>query len=257
MLNALQVWHKRLLSEEVKERGEHVIVTIAIISFLLHLLIIGLIDFGIIEINDYSELFINPISAIYTPFSFILIYEAYLLIYYLPRSITIYIAKQYEIITLILIRRLFKDLSKLDMTSDWFQDKYDLQFTYDLIATIALFFLIFVFYQQLQKVRKPKPPDYKPKPEVLQFIQMKKVIATLLVPILLIMGVWSFGYWLYEHLFSVKEMLDTFYDINDVFFDHFFTVLILTDVLLLLISLYNTSDFSKVIRTRDLSFRPS
>jgi len=49
-------------------------------------------------------MFTNPIAAIYTPFSFILIYEVYLLVFYLPKSTTIYIGKQYEIITLILIR---------------------------------------------------------------------------------------------------------------------------------------------------------
>ena len=37
----------------------------------------------------------HPIQAIYTPFSLLLIYEAYLLIYYLRRSTTIYIGKQY------------------------------------------------------------------------------------------------------------------------------------------------------------------
>ena len=46
----------------------------------------------------------DPTSAIYTPFSILLVYEAYLMIYYLRRSTTIYIAKQYEVIALILIR---------------------------------------------------------------------------------------------------------------------------------------------------------
>ena len=57
----------------------------------------------------------NPINAIYTPFSVLLIYEGYLLIYYLRRSTTIYIGKQYEIMALILIRGLFKDLSQTNL----------------------------------------------------------------------------------------------------------------------------------------------
>jgi hypothetical protein len=109
-------FYSKLLSEKTKHKSEKIIVSIAIISFLLHLIIIGLVDFNFININDHSTLLSNPIAAIYTPFSFILIYEVYLLVYYLPKSTTIYIGKQYEIITLIIIRRIFKDLSKLEFT---------------------------------------------------------------------------------------------------------------------------------------------
>ena len=103
--------YQKLLSDKTKHWGEQLILVIAITSFLIHLAIIYLIDFGIIPITITSDLLKNPIAAIYTPFSFILVYEVYLLIHYLPKSITTYISKQYEIITLIIIRRLFKDLS--------------------------------------------------------------------------------------------------------------------------------------------------
>ena len=96
--------------KKTKNKSETVIVTIAIISFLLHLLLIVLADLHILRLNNYSELLSNPIAAIYTPFSFILIYEVYLLVYYLPKSTSTYIGKQYEIIALIIIRRVFKDL---------------------------------------------------------------------------------------------------------------------------------------------------
>jgi hypothetical protein len=137
----------KLLSEKTKEKSEKIIVTIAIISFILHLSLIFLVDFNFLHIQDKTKLLTNPIAAIYTPFSFILIYEVYLLVYYLPKSTSIYIGKQYEIIMLIIIRRVFKDLSKLEFTLDWFKEKNDLQFTYDLIATIILFSLILVFYR--------------------------------------------------------------------------------------------------------------
>ena len=106
------------LSEKVKEKSEVVIVYIAIVSFLLHLTLIGLVNTNVITITDHSKLLSNPISAIYTPFSFILIYEVYLLLYYLPKSTSIYIGKQYEIISLIVIRRIFKDLSNLEFSTN-------------------------------------------------------------------------------------------------------------------------------------------
>ena len=52
---------------------------------------------SIIEIGNESLLLTNPISAIYTPFSIILYYEIFLLIFYLPRSFTTSILKQFEI----------------------------------------------------------------------------------------------------------------------------------------------------------------
>ncbi|MGA0166588.1 MAG: hypothetical protein ACO39A_04945, partial [bacterium] len=59
----------------------------------------------------------NYLSAIYTPFSILLYYEVYLLILAIPNSITKAIGKQFEIISLIIIRDVFKDLSYLGENS--------------------------------------------------------------------------------------------------------------------------------------------
>ena len=86
---------------------------LAIFSFLVHLLMHLFRSY--IPGGMEAALLKDPISAIYTPFSILLVYEAYLMIYYLRRSTTIYIAKQYEVISLILIRGLFKDMAALDL----------------------------------------------------------------------------------------------------------------------------------------------
>ncbi|MBC7569537.1 MAG: hypothetical protein H7319_07375, partial [Spirosoma sp.] len=200
-----------------------------------------------IDISSYSDLFTNPIAAIYTPFSFILTYEVYLLVYYLPKSTTTYIGKQYEIITLILIRRAFKDLANLKFTANWFTVRDDLQFTYDIGATLILFFLIFVFYKLSERRIKTeqKTPSSN---DTLQFIKVKKIMATLLIPVLVALAIYSFGHWVYENFISISLAVNTIKDINKIFFDEFFTVLILTDVLLLLISFLQTDKFSTVIR---------
>ena len=142
-MNLLATLYSIFLSEYAKRRIEKTILYVALFGFFIHLILIYLSKFSIIHLE--SDLFKNPISAIYTPFSFILIYEVYLLIYYLPKSFTIYITKQYEIITLIIIRKLFKDLSSIELKSNWFEIKGDLQFTYDILASIILFYLIFQF----------------------------------------------------------------------------------------------------------------
>jgi hypothetical protein len=232
------------LSERTREKTEKIILKIAIFSFFIHLAIIYFMKFDFIDFPANSELLRNPISAIYTPFSFILIYEVYLLIYYLPKSFTTYITKQYEIITLIIIRKLFKDLSSLELSADWFDIKGDLQFTYDLVASLLLFYLIFLFQKQ-GKLKTILHIDSKPIIE--KFVEKKKLIAVILVPLFFVMALYTLVNWSIEISISSYE-LPTFKSINNLFFDQFFTALILVDVVLLLISFFYTDQFHKIIR---------
>jgi hypothetical protein len=240
--------YQKLLSDKTKHWGEQLILVIAIASFLIHLAIIYLVDFGIIPITVTSDLLKNPIAAIYTPFSFILVYEVYLLIHYLPKSITTYISKQYEIITLIIIRRLFKDLSSLTLTSDWFTIKYDLQFTYDLIASVLLFFFIYLFYKQSKKRYRVIDNTANEREGIARFIKIKKYIATALVPVLIIVAVYSFFNWSMSTIYPQTNTKVSFSNINNIFFEQFFTILIIADVVLLLFSFFHTDEFHKVIR---------
>ncbi len=233
-----------LLSETTKKRSEKIILSIAIASFVIHLLLIFLVQTNILKLE--SSLFEGPIAAIYTPFSFILLYEVYLVIYYLPRSITTYIGKQYEIITLIIIRRLFKDLSELKLSTNWFEIKNDLQFTFDIIASVIMFYLLYHFYRQ----SRPQHSETQKliTSNINSFITLKKIIAASLVPILIIIATYSFSNWAFS-LFDLGVMTETsFKDVNDIFFDEFFTLLIVVDVILLLASFYYTDKFHKVIR---------
>jgi|TARA_B110000977_G_scaffold148600_1_gene188426 hypothetical protein len=234
----------KLLSDSTRGKTEKVILKLAIVSFFVHLAIIYLIKFGFIDLPSNSELLKNPISAAYTPFSFILIYEVYLLIYYLPKSFTTYITKQYEIITLIIIRKLFKDLSALELTENWFEIKGDLQFTYDLIASILLFYLIYLFQKQESKKLILQG---KIKPVIEKFVKNKKLIAIILLPLFFIMAIYTLIDWS-TGIVKISNTLPTFESINNLFFDEFFTVLILVDVVLLLISFFYTDQFHKIIR---------
>ena len=236
--------YKVFLSEETQERIEKVILYLALVSFFIHLALTYLSKLEVIDFLSDSDFLQNPISAIYTPFSFILIYEVYLLIYYLPKSFTTYITKQYEIITLIIIRKLFKDLSSLELSTNWFDIKGDLQFTYDILASVILFYLIYQFQKQ-GKRKAVKQVDSKLNIE--QFIQRKKIIAVILVPLFFVMATVTLLGWLSDVSLSSSDSL-SFESINNLFFDEFFTVLILVDVVLLLISFFYTDEFHKIIR---------
>jgi len=240
--------YQTFLSNETRKKSEQIILIIAIASFFIHLSLIFLVDLGVIKIDSGTSLFENPIAAIYTPFSFILVYEVYLLIYYLPRSITTYIGKQYEIITLIIIRRIFKDLSALSLSPDWFTEKYDLQFTYDILASVIMFFLIYLFYKQSQSRIITEVSDANNQDGTARFIKVKKIMALALVPILLALSIYSFSTWLLGTLSPSTSADVAFQNLNNVFFEQFFTVLIIVDVFLLLFSFFHTDEFHKVIR---------
>lgn len=243
-MNLLNKIYPFFLSEDTKKQIEKTMLHVGLVGFFIHLTLIYLSKFEIINFLSELELFTNPISAIYTPFSFILIYEVYLLIYYLPKSFTTYITKQYEIITLIIIRKLFKDLSEIELSSEWFDIKGDLQFTYDILASIILFYLIYQFQKQgLYRSTYNASETQK----IERFIIRKKIIAVILVPLFLIMGLITLINWTTGIPFS-SNGYPSFETINNLFFDEFFTVLILVDVILLLISFFYTDKFHKIIR---------
>lgn len=233
-----------ILSPKARSRVERIILNVALVSFLLHLLLIYLKKFNLFLSDLDSELLDNPISAIYTPFSFILIYEVYLLIYYLPKSFTTYITKQYEIITLIIIRKLFKDLAALELTSDWFEIKGDLQFTYDLLASLVLFILIYFFQNQ---GRKKSIYGAEMQKYITNFIRQKQFLALLLIPLFFSMALYTLINWV-AGISLVDHTIPSFDSINNLFFDQFFTVLILVDVIVLLISFFYVNQFHKIIR---------
>jgi hypothetical protein len=150
--------------------------------------------------------------------------------------------------TLIVIRRIFKDLSQLELTPQWFKVPSDLLLTYDLIATMFLFVLIFLFYKLNRKGQVESEKVDPLTSEITQFIKMKTMIAKSLVPIFILLAFFSLGEWMYDSFFSANSNVASIQDVNKVFFDTCFTILILTDVLLLLISFLHTDKFNRVIR---------
>lgn len=245
---AVQRLEHLFLSDQTHKRGERWIIYIAIVGFLLHLLLIFFSQQGWVELNDPSRLLTSPLAAAYTPFSFILVYEVYLLIFYLPKSTTTYISKQYEIITLIVIRRLFKELANLELSDDWFQIKSDLVFTYDLLAAAFLFLLIFAFNRLNRQRLNYRPEPKSPSERSQSFIRIKTVIALVLAPTFLIMALYNFYFWLRDHVFNISAVVEGLKDVNNIFFDEFFTILILIDILLLLASFLYTHRFYTVMR---------
>ncbi|MFN5422577.1 MAG: hypothetical protein ACK5AO_04865 [bacterium] len=198
---------------------------------------------------DPKRLLASPINAIYTPFSFLLVYEAYLLLYYLPQSTTIYIGKQYEIITLILIRGIFKDITHLDLANTSIDGHFYNELWFDLATVFVVFGLIFIFYK-INRYFSPQSIVQEPQTaqasKMQRFIAAKKYLSVVLLFISLFLAAYSFVDWIMDT--SATHDLQSAIDINSIFFDHFFSLLIISDVIILLISLLYTDDYPLIIR---------
>ena len=239
MLKIVDLIFNTIFSKKSQRIFEKNILFLATSGFIIHLILIYLNKYNYIEYDFNNTLLLDPISALYTPFSFILVYEAYLLIYYLPNSFTVTVVKEYEIISLILIRKIFKDFPQVNLDVPFFSNDQNVQLIYDLIGILVVFFLIYLF-----KTTAGRPKTAKPDEKLNRFISQKKLISILLVPTLLFLAGWSFYNWINASFFTGG------YDdnINFLFFVDFFTILILVDVFILLISFRYTERYSQLIR---------
>ena len=239
MLKRVDSLHKKVFSEKNIKSFEKLILYFAIAGFLIHLALVFLnLKYDVNYFVGLDSLLSNPISALYTPFSFILVYEAFLLIYYFPRSFTTSIAKEYEIISLVLIRKIFEDIPQLDISSGIYNQQ-SLLLLYDLIAIIIIFYLIFLFRKTIASIPKRKTNE-----NLVRFISYKKILSIVLVPILLFLCLSNLFDWTYS-IFINNEIVK---NINAVFFIDFFTILILVDVFILLLSFQYTDRYHQIIR---------
>ena len=231
-----------IFSEKNRKIIESFTIWSATIGFIFHLSLVLLNNYSIINIGNESLLLTNPVSAIYTPFSIILYYEIFLLIYFLPRSFTTSILKQFEIISLIIIRRIFYDIPKLDLDSgNWFNNPDNLQITYDLICILILFFLIYLF-----NLVKSRIENRKGNMRITNFIDSKKIISIALIPVMLCLFI--IGIYNWYSIGMNSNFASSFYYVNEVFYNTFFSILIIADVFILLLSFLYTERYSQIMR---------
>ena len=240
MTEKISIVFGKVFSDSNLKVFEKLILFLATAGFIIHLVLILLNNSGYIDLSFFNDsLFVNPISAIYTPFSFILIYEAFLLIYYLPRSFTTSIAKQFEIMSLILIRKIFKDIPDVNLSDNWILNENNLQLIYDLTGVLVVFYLIYLF-----KKLKENLPQLPVHTNLERFLGYKKLISLLLIPTLILLCIFSFLDW-YGAVFIGGENSP---NIDYLFFVEFFGILILVDVFILLISFQYTERYSQLVR---------
>ncbi|MFM8596684.1 MAG: hypothetical protein ACKOBN_06290 [Flavobacteriales bacterium] len=228
-----------MFTNAFKARFEKLTLYFGITAFLVHAAIIFALRLELLDTRYFPEnLFGNPFAALFSPFSSLLVYEVYLLIFYLRQSYTKSVAKQLEIMALILLRNCFKDIGPLT------ESKVSLlnsELIKDLSGFVALLLLVWVFYDLDAKRLELKYELSN------AFIKLKERTSVFLLIVFFGLSFYSFSTWLID-LIKFADNHAALNDPSHIFYTEFFTLLTFVDVLLLLSSAKNLQNTILIIR---------
>jgi len=199
--------------------------------FLISILLGFMVHEGWLPASGLLKFFKNPFVAIEITFTFLLIIEIFGLIFSIPVSVSHSVVKQFEVLSLIFIRMGLKEFSHLHKLFDWTEMRQIVlaMFIYG-FGALAIFILIGWHYRIQKKLRIREYfreyPYYK---------NVKKTIAFFLI--LIFLGI------LMHNLFHVL-----FYEHPLLSFKHFYTALIFSDILILVISMRYILDYHSMFR---------
>ncbi|MEM9674981.1 MAG: hypothetical protein ACFB15_28025 [Cyclobacteriaceae bacterium] len=243
-MKLLDSFANKILADQFKERFDQLIINLSIAGFLIHVFLVFLHWLHILPVDLLEgSMLTNPIATLYTPFTFILVFEVYLLIYYLPSSFTTFVSKQYEIISLIVVRRIFKDISNVTLSLDWFAYDYNIQLLADLLGLILLFLIIQQFNRQARE-----SPKLSLSEGIAPFLRFKRRVSVLLFIAFIGLTIFSFVKWVLETYWYLTQQISEVTNVNWIFYHEFFILLILIDVLVLTVSFKHIKDYNQLIR---------
>ena len=220
------------------------VVSLAAVGFLGHLLLVAVVNM-LPEIPQtiFEGLDRSLLHAVYTPFSIILFYEVILLVFALADSHTGEVAKQYQIVSLIVVRRVFKDIGSFESFEHWLTETEAVKAVItDMGGAVLMFVLVTVF--TLLRRTVPKVAIQR---DLIGFIELKKAVAVLLLVVLSGLALLNLAVWLRVLPVSLLG-LTQLPDVDLFFFPLFFEFMIFTDVFILIVSLAYYDRYEYVFR---------
>lgn len=221
------------------------VVSLAAAGFLGHLLLVAVVNMlpefpqTIFEGLDRSLL-----HAVYTPFSIILFYEVILLVFALADSHTGEVAKQYQIVSLIVVRRVFKDIGSFESFEHWLTETEAVKAVLtDMGGAVLMFVLVTIF--TLLRRTIPKVAIQR---DLVGFIELKKAVAVLLLAVLSGLALLNLAVWLRVLPVSLLGLTQIPENVDLFFFPLFFEFMIFTDVFILIVSLAYYDRYEYVFR---------
>ncbi len=187
----------------------------------------GLLPDSFAEMIPYSHF-----SAVQAAFTVVLILEVISLIFTIPCSFSRSVGKQFEILALILMRNAFKELSHFPEPIAYTgNEQAILHILADGFGALIIFALLGYYY----RVQARQNDERVPSMEVFGFVAAKKGIALVLLAFFAYLG--------------LRSVFDTLRGIEHADFLHsFYTILILTDILVVLISQCFQPSFYAIFR---------
>ena len=205
---------------------------ILVVTFLLTLVGVELSRRGLLNPHLTHLLGESHFLAVNLAFTLVLIMEVVSLIFTLPCSVSKAVGKQIEILGLILLRSAFKHLAKFPepvVVSGWSEPL--LYLLSDGAGALAIF-AILGYYHHLQQDARPAIMDGGSR---YAFATAKKLIALVILICFLVMGTSNLWYGI-----TGEPQFD--------FFSAFYTVLIFSDILIVLIAQRYLPHFRAVFR---------
>ena len=224
---------------------ERLTVWCAAAGFLVHLLVVVAVRNlpGLPE-TAFEGLDRSLLHAVYTPFSVILFYEVLQLVFILTSSRTSEIAKQYQIISLIVVRRVFKDIGSFENIEHWLAEPSAVQAVLLDMGGAVLMFLLVTAFSYLRRVAPKVPIDR----DLGGLIELKKAVAVLLLVVMVGLAAVNLGSWLGLVPAWLQLPQAAAGDFDVFFFPAFFEFMIFTDVFLLIVSLSYYERYEYVFR---------
>jgi hypothetical protein len=221
------------------DRIEKSVIAIAVFSFLFHIMLIILNRFDINMLSFVESK--NILSALSTPFTIILFYEIFLVIIAIAVSIPESVGKQYQAISLIVMRNMFKDIAYLGNSAlVVFSVSEFLPVISDMVTTVILFGMVIIFYQVKAKLRHNR--DDCDQPSI--YLGLKKFISLTTLVIAIVIAIYYFGFAYNINIGFENNIL--------LLLNTFFILLIIIDVFLLIVSSLFHDNYEVLIRNGGL-----
>ena len=231
-------YNELILGDKTDAFLRRLAINLAIIGFLVHLFACVLYRFEYLDLSDTNDFFDSYLDSLYTPFSIILAYEVYELIRAIPESFSNSIGKQFEVISLLVVRDIFKNLAEIDDSNVNAVDS-DVIF----IAVEALAFtILFATALYFRKMTNSSGDSGGRDPAIQRFIKQKQTLACALALVYVLVASYSFSSWTFGFIDGDNDLSRT------VFFLDFFTWLIVSDIIILLSSYKHITDFLQLAR---------
>ncbi len=239
MLNHL---HEISLGHRTDVRARSLFLWLALIGFGIHLGVWSGFSLGLFDLPKGMEsLFRSPLISLYTPFSILLVYEVYELIQVLHQSFSRSMIKQFEVTALIVVRDAIKATADADVQLASGSIDQDLLFLLMAKGLVFLGLLAICWGFQRETQRQIRVSDDQA--GIGTYIQFKKFIAFVLFASFVFMALKSLIGWTCSVANGGTPELTA-----SIFFSDFFSLLILADISILLLSYRFTNEFHSLAR---------